>query len=569
MKVESSLSCAGLTVAIGLACSVSAAAGLEIPIPGKAAVVKSGKLVKVVAKNKPIAPATFPLPAPGSAEDPTSAGADLRFFDTLGAGGDVTFSLDASGWRGLGNPAGSKGYKYKGKSDTSVSKAPCAVVLLKEKVIKATCKGPLVTLAPPFSGAESILLGMPAGSASRVYCAEFGGDEKKNATGLMKRKDAPAPASCTLEPSLPSSLLDPADVAELADDVMLGRDNGTSGSLMAQAMIIRELKELGAAGFNSAMTGDNAYLQGFASGTNVLGIITGSELPNEYVFVGAHYDHLGTSCGGDGICNGATDNAAGVAATLAIGRAVAVLPGGPRRSVVLALWDREEDGLLGSKFYVNNPLVPLASTIAYINFDIQGANLLPSIRNTSFAVGSETGGATLQAQVSAAVAGSSLGTGLLSNIFGQGRSDYVNFVNHGVPTVFFSDSTGGCYHTADDELAVVDFAKLEKQTAIATTLALDLISTDTLPTFVSPNPVALAVYNDAVVIDAAVQLALADAGLFNAADQATLTNLAADIHALVVAGQANFDSTDVPTLLVSASSLINLLTQTACNGYLP
>jgi Zn-dependent M28 family amino/carboxypeptidase len=63
---------------------------------------------------------------------------------------------------------------------------------------------------------------------------------------------------------------------------------------------------------------------------------------------------------GGAICNGATDNAAGVAVVLAAGRAIRKLGTRPRRSVVLALWDAEEDGLLGSFYYVNNPLVPLS-----------------------------------------------------------------------------------------------------------------------------------------------------------------------------------------------------------------
>ena len=73
--------------------------------------------------------------------------------------------------------------------------------------------------------------------------------------------------------------------------------------------------------------------------------------------------------------------------------------GAPRRTVILAAWDREEDDLCGSKWYVDHPLVPLAQTVAYVNFDIQGANLLPSLQNNSFAVGAETGGATLTSLV--------------------------------------------------------------------------------------------------------------------------------------------------------------------------
>ena len=60
----------------------------------------------------------------------------------------------------------------------------------------------------------------------------------------------------------------------------------------------------------------------------------------------------------DNICNGATDNAAGAAAALEVGRALAAIPGGPHRSVIVAFWDREEDGLLGSQYYTQHPLVP-------------------------------------------------------------------------------------------------------------------------------------------------------------------------------------------------------------------
>ncbi len=94
--------------------------------------------------------------------------------------------------------------------------------------------------------------------------------------------------------------------------------------------------------------------------------IPGGPLADEYVIIGAHYDHLGNTCrntdASDTICNGATDNGAGIAAVLDIARKIKAA-GTPRRTVVLALWDREEDGLLGSNYYVQHPIVPLAKTI--------------------------------------------------------------------------------------------------------------------------------------------------------------------------------------------------------------
>lgn len=549
------------------ALTVITAGAADIPIPGKITVVKSGKLARFVSK----AATAFPLPAPGSAEDPTQAGAVVSFFDTNFPGaGSITFTLDASGWKGLGKPAGSKGYKYKGKKDVTDAdpKGTCRVVLLKEKVIKAVCKGAAVTLTTPFSGSEGVTLGIPAGSvASTRYCAEVGGDEIKNDFKRMKRKNAPAPASC---PEVSLVGFDPNDLITLADDSFGGRNNDTTFSTMAQDFLIGELDQI-ADGLNSAQTGDDAFKQPFTLGTNILAVIPGGELADEYVMVGAHYDHLGSSCPssvvGDTVCNGATDNAAGVTAVLAIGRAIASLPNPPRRSVILALWDREEDGLLGSQFYVQNPLVPLASTIAYVNFDIQGANLLPSLKNFSAAVSPETGGTVLRGLVDDAISGEGLGTRKLSFIFGQGRSDYFNLVNGGVPSVFFSDSTGGCYHTKQDEVSVVDFGKLEKQTKIGLKATLSLIETDTPPPFVMPGA-PLATFEDATVINDVVNNAIVDLGLFSPTDQATILQFQSDLNAIVADGPGNFDNADVTTLLFGTIDIVDILTNIDCDGFL-
>src|SRR3954447_7603512 len=179
-----------------------------------------------------------------------------------------------------------------------------------------------------------------------------------------------------------------ADLQVIASDATDGRNNATAGSLATQAYLISRLKPI-AEGLNTAQSGDDAYKQPIPGGTNIVGVIPGSELPNEYVVVGAHYDHLGHGCftavPSDTICNGATDNAAGVANTLAIADAIASERRPPRRSVILAFWDREEDGLLGSQYFIQHPLRPLSQIVGYVNFDIQGANLLPSLRNDTFA----------------------------------------------------------------------------------------------------------------------------------------------------------------------------------------
>ena len=104
---------------------------------------------------------------------------------------------------------------------------------------------------------------------------------------------------------------------------------------------------------------------------NVLGLLPGSEKPDEAIVYMAHWDHLGTHEGetGDAIYNGAVDNATGVAGILEIAEALRKAPTPPKRSVLFLAVTLEESGLLGSKYYVAHPVIPLAQTVAVINLD--------------------------------------------------------------------------------------------------------------------------------------------------------------------------------------------------------
>jgi Zn-dependent M28 family amino/carboxypeptidase len=103
---------------------------------------------------------------------------------------------------------------------------------------------------------------------------------------------------------------------------------------------------------------------------NVVGVLKGTSRAAETVLLGSHHDHLGIRepVNGDRIYNGAVDNASGVAGMLEIARTMAAGPR-PKRSLVFASWAAEEQGLLGSDYYVNNPLFPLATTAAAFTLD--------------------------------------------------------------------------------------------------------------------------------------------------------------------------------------------------------
>ena len=204
--------------------------------------------------------------------------------------------------------------------------------------------------------------------------------------------------------------------------------------------------------------------------------------------------------------------------------------------------------------------------VAYLNFDIQGANLLPSLRETTVMVGAETGGPALVTAAARATQSSTLQTLALSLIFGQGRSDHANFVSAGVPSVFFTDATNGCYHTTRDDIAAVDFAKLDQQIATAAALTDDLLTTDEVPAIVPNAPVAT--YNDAVSMLAVVHTGQADIGLLAPAEQAAYEQYVAQLQRIVDEGEAAFDDTDIGQLLGGAADLVEALANSECDGYL-
>ena len=355
-----------------------------------------------------------------------------------------------------------------------------------------------------------------------------------------------------------------AVVEELASDELAGRDNGTPGGEAARAYLIGQLEE-----FTEPLPdAPDGYEWPIDQGVNLLGLIPGGDLADEYLVLGAHYDHIGSDCPSDDpadtICNGAADNAAGVASALEAARALAAA--GTERSVVVALWDREEDGLLGAEAYVADPPFPLEDTVAYLNWDIQGANLSPTLADTTVVVGAETGGPDLVAASEAATGASDLQALDLSLLFGQGRSDHAPFAAAGVPVVFYTDANNSCYHTAQDDLTTLDLDKLFRQVPIGTALAQDLAATDTPPSFDAAAPAAS--FADAQSMLAVLDTAQDDFGLFGDEGAADAEAYLADLQAMVDAGEAAFDDDAVSRLLGGAVDVVELLTTGECDGYL-
>jgi Zn-dependent M28 family amino/carboxypeptidase len=110
----------------------------------------------------------------------------------------------------------------------------------------------------------------------------------------------------------------------------------------------------------------------FKKSKNVIAKITGSKRPDEVIIYTAHWDHLGIGkpgANGDSIYNGALDNASGTAALIELARAFSSLKQKPERTIVMLAVTAEEQGLLGSEYYANNPIYPVEKTVANINMD--------------------------------------------------------------------------------------------------------------------------------------------------------------------------------------------------------
>ncbi|MEP5937797.1 MAG: M28 family metallopeptidase [Erythrobacter sp.] len=151
-------------------------------------------------------------------------------------------------------------------------------------------------------------------------------------------------------------------------------------------------KEQGFAAVPLGLTASTSFrndVRTYAS-QNVIGVLPGTEAPDEYVIHTAHWDHLGrcpAAPDGDDICNGAVDNATGTAALVALAEAH-IKSGAPKRSLVFLAVTAEEQGLLGADYYAANPVFPLAQTVGGVNMD--AFKVMPEARNVTVVGGGKS-----------------------------------------------------------------------------------------------------------------------------------------------------------------------------------
>ena len=197
---------------------------------------------------------------------------------------------------------------------------------------------------------------------------------------------------------------------------------------------------------NASVTVNNTFKK--SESNNVIATLPGAEFPDEHIIYTAHWDHLGKdeSKEGDQIYNGAHDNATGTAAILAMAKAYSELTPAPKRSVSFLVVTAEEQGLLGSKYYASNPVIPIENTVANINMDAM--NVLGKTKNVAV-VGMGKSEMEDYLEAAAAKQGRTLTQEDRPEAGYYYRSDHFSFAKQGVPALY---AEGG-NEPADEETA--------------------------------------------------------------------------------------------------------------------
>jgi hypothetical protein len=298
------------------------------------------------------------------------------------------------------------------------------------------------------------------------------------------------------EDAIPEALL-PLDrtaimthVGRLAHDSMAGRGSGTVDELRSAQYIAQQFQSFG------LQAGPSGYLMPFAisptrvggrtgvTSQNVIGILPGAgALRNEWVVLGAHYDHVGirtVAPDSSAVFNGADDNASGTALLLQIAQYVASYVGNgglgnlSRRSVMFVAFGAEELGLLGSEQYCAQPAYPLTTVAAMLNFDMVGRMQDRWLR---------IGGIPTSPEWIALLVKHNTGPLAFSETDCANCTDFACFRRNQRPVLWFFTGLHDDYHQPSDDTALINTEGIGQIGDLVVRLTIDLLLTARAPSF--------------------------------------------------------------------------------------
>ena len=250
-------------------------------------------------------------------------------------------------------------------------------------------------------------------------------------------------------------------------DAILSKSNATIASLEKK---LNETKKPYSFSVNVKVNGKTEILRELAGTRNVMMLLPGEDpkMKNEYIILGAHFDHLGMGGPGSGsraldtigIHHGADDNASGVAMMLELAEKFAKTPGSHKRSIICLSFSGEEEGLLGSKHFVDDPCIDLSKVDAMINMDMVGR--LNETNNMEIdGVGTATG---LKELVYANSDTSIIKLTLSPE--GYGPSDHSSFYGKNIPVLFYFTGGHMDYHTPTDTWEKINYKGMVEISAL-------------------------------------------------------------------------------------------------------
>ncbi|WP_168171490.1 M28 family peptidase [Lacimicrobium sp. SS2-24] len=261
---------------------------------------------------------------------------------------------------------------------------------------------------------------------------------------------------------------------------MAGRETGSEGALLAQQYIAQVFTRQGISAFNPGFRHSFTFGRWLSEGqgVNLIGWVKGTELPECYIVVSAHYDHLGKK--GRRIFYGADDNASGVAVMLVLASAIADAP--LRHSVIFLATDAEEHGLHGAKAFVNAPPVPLSHIVFNLNLDMLGVGDLrqqlyiggsrdPSLQQAIAKVKSRSA-----LRIAASYPRQPRGFGSSRRIHYRQASDHGAFASEGIAFLFATTGDHAYYHTEQDRFDNLNITLMEQATEALGALLLGIDS---------------------------------------------------------------------------------------------
>ncbi len=278
-----------------------------------------------------------------------------------------------------------------------------------------------------------------------------------------------------------------------ASDEFEGRETGEPGQKLAAEYLKTEYKKLN---IPSPLGGDNYYqpvpgsvFRGDVKDSeNVLAFIKGSEKPEEILVISSHYDHVGIDDEGN-IYNGADDDGSGTVAILEIADAfMQAKKDGfhPKRSILFLNVTGEEKGLVGSKYYTDNPVFPLAQTVANLNIDMIG-RIGEGMENSGdyvYLIGSDKLSTELH-DLSEEVNSKYLNLKLDYTFNDENdpnrfyyRSDHYNFAKNNIPIIFYFNGVHADYHKMTDTPDKIEYDMLAKRAQLVFLTAWEIANRD-------------------------------------------------------------------------------------------